>query len=538
MLRKFFKRKNRQSFYDRHWPWCLGGILLLALGLRLINISAEPFWADEILSLDIATKSAGIGEMLRYLALVEFHPPLFYLILALWTKFIGVSELALRSLSVLFSLGTIVVVYFATLRMFKTRAGGLLTALLLAVLPVQIEFGQEARPYAIMCFFAALAIWLLWEHLLRRNCPMLAVGYILSSLIGIYLHYSFAFLSVALAIWWLIESLRNPKTTRSREFVYWLVAHAVMFIGFLPWLVPFLYKICLSSFDIYGIPRRSVPDRASYFIEGVLSNLVWLTKEKTVYRIELLSIYIFKFTFLWLVVVFIKAAAPTRRFTDGKTITYLLWLVLFGLAMFAVSPQSMNYSKLFFRHVMYLSIPMVMLIARIAVGLPRKKAALMVVLLVVTLVPSIARVAGNDALWDYDFRLREMAEFIEDQYRAGDLVIVYFVSIRSDLAHYLPPDIPIATMLPTNYYGKDHLSSRHRLGIVENEMQVRIEAEPGWAVQRKLDNLLDDGKYDRVWLFMFSYNDFAVQDWFMRRDWRKVYENLDNIFTLDMYSKR
>ena len=62
-------------------------IILLAAGLRLINLGQEPYWGDEILSLDVVNHYQNdIPAMINYLAAVEVHPPLYYLMLFYWTK--------------------------------------------------------------------------------------------------------------------------------------------------------------------------------------------------------------------------------------------------------------------------------------------------------------------------------------------------------------------------------------------------------------------------------------------------------------------
>src|SRR5688572_8908878 len=99
------------EFFRRRLTWALGGVLLVGLLLRLCNIAAEPYWGDEILSLDITTHFSSIGEMLRYLSVVEFHPPLYYILLFPWVRVFGTSEAATRGLSLLFSVASLPLVY-------------------------------------------------------------------------------------------------------------------------------------------------------------------------------------------------------------------------------------------------------------------------------------------------------------------------------------------------------------------------------------------------------------------------------------------
>ena len=65
---------NRMTNH-RTWIY-LCGAMMLALVLRLINISAEPLWGDELLSLDIVLHFHTVRELFQYLSWVEVHPRL------------------------------------------------------------------------------------------------------------------------------------------------------------------------------------------------------------------------------------------------------------------------------------------------------------------------------------------------------------------------------------------------------------------------------------------------------------------------------
>jgi len=55
-----------------HELFILGLILFLALILRLINLGAEPYWGDEVLSLDIVRHyHNNLAEMIRYIREIE-----------------------------------------------------------------------------------------------------------------------------------------------------------------------------------------------------------------------------------------------------------------------------------------------------------------------------------------------------------------------------------------------------------------------------------------------------------------------------------
>ncbi len=76
--------------------------LILALGLRLMPLN-QSLWLDEATSALVTRMS--LADFFGKFMPGDFHPPLYYLALRAWGTLFGTSEIALRSLSILF--GTI-----------------------------------------------------------------------------------------------------------------------------------------------------------------------------------------------------------------------------------------------------------------------------------------------------------------------------------------------------------------------------------------------------------------------------------------------
>lgn len=121
-------------------------ILLLALVLRFISLN-QSLWLDEAIGA-IAARDYSYGEIVTKFILFDNHTPGYYLLLKFWASVLGSSEIALRSLSVVFGVLTVCLVY----KIKKTAA------LLLATSQIHVYFSQEARMYAMAAFFATLAM--------------------------------------------------------------------------------------------------------------------------------------------------------------------------------------------------------------------------------------------------------------------------------------------------------------------------------------------------------------------------------------------
>lgn len=123
-------------------------ILLLALSLRLVGIN-QSLWLDEAISVNVANNYS-YEEIVTEFSKSDFHPPLYYLSLKSWSSIFGRSEMGIRMLSVLFSLGSIYIVFLLA---------GKWPALLLAVNPLFLYYSQEARMYSMVSFLLIVAVY-------------------------------------------------------------------------------------------------------------------------------------------------------------------------------------------------------------------------------------------------------------------------------------------------------------------------------------------------------------------------------------------
>lgn len=141
-------------------------ILLLALGLRLVHLN-QGFWLDEAIGV-VAANQFSFGELISEFPKFDNHPPLYYLLLKLWSSFFGYSEVAVRLLGILFGVGTVIVVYAIAKELQKQKTKNikhnwkgwpLISALFLATAPLHVYYSQEARMYPLAAFAASLAIY-------------------------------------------------------------------------------------------------------------------------------------------------------------------------------------------------------------------------------------------------------------------------------------------------------------------------------------------------------------------------------------------
>ncbi|MBE7550206.1 MAG: glycosyltransferase family 39 protein [Anaerolineales bacterium] len=198
-------------------------IILIALALRLYNLTYHSLWFDEAISVHWARQSVPRILEVGFTLVEDRLPPLYYLLLKGWTALAGFSEMGVRSLSAF--LGTLLVPVIATIAaaLFNRRVA-LVTALLVALNPFLIWYAQEARMYAPAVLFSALTVWSclrMCESASRRtmkpvsSLPFFAASplplflFTLFALAGLYTHLYTGFVLPALGLWLAISYPRH-----------------------------------------------------------------------------------------------------------------------------------------------------------------------------------------------------------------------------------------------------------------------------------------------------------------------------------------
>ena len=137
------------------------GLVILALLIRAIHLSARPLWLDEAYSAWFSAR--GWHYLWAVVPTYEPHPPFYYSILKAWRAIAGGDAIALRGLSVLFSAVTVPVMMAASEALERLRPTGrprlnaCICGFLAAASPMFVLLDQEARPYALMILAYAIA---------------------------------------------------------------------------------------------------------------------------------------------------------------------------------------------------------------------------------------------------------------------------------------------------------------------------------------------------------------------------------------------
>jgi mannosyltransferase len=185
--------------------WALAGLTGLGIAIRFASLGVQSYHHDEVITAARVIPGS-FAEMLHRVRGSESNPPLYYVLAWGWAKAFGTGEVGLRSLSALFGAATVPIGYLIGRQLVGRRAG-LIAAAIVAVNPMLIWYSQEARSYALLVFFGALALLFFVRALQARGGRDLAL-WALASALALCSHY-FAIFGVAIEAVWLAVALRS-----------------------------------------------------------------------------------------------------------------------------------------------------------------------------------------------------------------------------------------------------------------------------------------------------------------------------------------
>lgn len=242
----------------------LAVIIILGAFLRFHQIGEQSFWLDEATS--YSTISGGFARFIR-----TGNMSLFYLLAALWTRLIPViTEASLRSLTAIFSLLSIPLIFLAGKAIFEDeRKGllcGLLAAFLLAINSTEVRYAQEFRSYSLTTLLTFASTLLLIQLVKERaQKTWTLVFYTLITAAAIYSH-MLAGLLVAAQVVSLLFLIPTFKTD-ARFLRRLLLGYVCVLLLLIPLALQVL-SIGGSPLDWLGKPKLSDIPKLFLFLTG------------------------------------------------------------------------------------------------------------------------------------------------------------------------------------------------------------------------------------------------------------------------------
>jgi mannosyltransferase len=409
-----------------------GLVGLFALLLRLPTLSGRSLWLDETYSAWFS--ALPLHELWTQVPLYETHPPFYYTLLKGWSALFGTGEAALRSLCVLASVLTVVLIpVCARAARLGARAEhiALLAALLLSMNANNIVFAQQARPYAIHALAGMLAVFCSCMLVLalgrpgasgsaqKRPWPWIA-GLAVSASLTLWLHNTGIF--AAFGIWTGMTAglLLSTPGPRGRQ----AMALGLAGLGALLLWSPFVPMLLRQSASMAQL---------SYWIRfspGKITSAWTVMSGARVMHYPMFALVLLAFAWLW------KRARPH------------FWLLACTMALpiLAIGAYSLLVKPVFLARLFEWLAPLTMVLAALGIAVLRRPWRLPALAIVLALsawsVLSFYRSDTED--W------RGMLARLQHDARPGDLVLAFPNEVQMPVTYYMKAG-PAVTYLPAPF---------------------------------------------------------------------------------------
>ncbi|MBK8811100.1 MAG: glycosyltransferase family 39 protein [Acidobacteria bacterium] len=332
---------------DRGKIGTAGIIFLLAayVVLRFWRLEDSCLWFDEIFSVHAA--SMPWSGILGFVAQDLIHPPLFYVLLKLWTSVGGESLRWVRLFPFLFSIASLVPFCFLA-RDLKLRSSQTLLALLfLAVNGGLIKYAQEVRMYSVVLMLALFSVWLFVRFLyLGKNIWLLTIVNVLL----VYTHYFGGLLILAEILVIVVQQRIKIRQT--------LIMTGIVSAAFAPWLIAVYVAAANSTGLAQNIGWINAPGAVDAFNFGFDLVDPFYSQASS---IDPASMYVFSLPILLIVF-----ASGIVYFADWKTrderqrsnVVLLLIIAVFPILAAFIASWLFPYSIWGTRHLIFVFAPL------------------------------------------------------------------------------------------------------------------------------------------------------------------------------------
>lgn len=216
--------------------------LAVFVTVTLINAPRASIWFDEAFSAYIIQFS--FWDIARYTA-SDVHPPFYYWLLKIWSSLFGTTELAYRSLSILFGAASTIIAFFLSRKLFGRKIAWV-SLLFIVLSPMLIRYSDEARMYTLATLIVMGATYLLVKAQ-ETGYKKYWMWYAVLVSLGMWTHYFTALIWVAHLAWigakvW--KKGNSFKEFRQKLLTKQLVSTYALAIGlYVPWLPFMLFQL-------------------------------------------------------------------------------------------------------------------------------------------------------------------------------------------------------------------------------------------------------------------------------------------------------
>ena len=415
-------------------------VLGLALVCRTCTLASESAWNDEVFSLQCLSEPSLGAYLDRYTAVDPTMGPVYFTLQFGWSRLFGSSVLAIRALSVVLGMASILVVFRIGRTLFSPRAG-LAAAFYTAMSPLHIYYSQEIRTYPLVLLLSSLSMYT-YVRAVNANRPS---QWILHAAVNGLLagtHILAVFLLVPQALHLVLFHRKQPK-----YLAVWLLSQSV---ALLPVIVLMAGRYSAARDMLYLIHNASWYDFFHTFL--ILAGGRWSNWDPSPSLPGGLSLDIILAAYAGLLAAFAlwtalgrrgvqKSAAP-RSISLDHVLLLAFWLFIPPLLLFVLSH---TWHRCFqYRYLLHSSMALYLLAGAgiHAVSSPRRAKAAFAILAILLAYQTTALRLGP---FRVDFA--GAARYVDGHWTPGDRVVAFksFTNLAFRFNSGVPDDSVVTT---------------------------------------------------------------------------------------------
>ena len=450
-------------------------------------------WFDEVFSWHTSQNDV---KQIVIITSGDIHPPLFYVALKYWTAAFGDSVFAMRMLSVLLNMLSIIFLLKICKRLHLDEKQKLFALFLYAITPLNIYYSQEIRMQSLSLFLTMGSVYFFIRSLDKNNWKT-SLCYIVFTFLSFYTHY-FTILIFAAQIIYVVYSYIKKEFDKKI-----LLRHIINFILpvilFTPWI-----KVLLEQVS-KGQPWRKQQDIFQVFVEFLkyFNDFIFSTYHNFATLWTEIIIYTFSVVLISSIVYFIfklfknEQDQQNEKYSRYKLLAFLISFPLI-FAFILSFRQSIIFSRYLSTLVPYICIIIPLVIYKITA---EKRKYLVAALITFMLFCGLYNNYYNS--WKYN-DYRDVINFIRDNSKENEKQ-----EYKEDSREY-PPNTSNDN-LKKNYL---LIADPHYLGWVikyeslHSNNSINKPEVFGWDLPMQMDSLKERTDINNLWVVL----DYSTMD--------------------------
>lgn len=346
-------------------------IILLTVDISLWTLYPQSIRLDEAQSIWYYTKS--VPAFLKLTA-EDVHVPLYGFILHFWLQIWGNSIIAARTLSLIFFVLTVPML-FKLIKEVSNKRVALFTAFLFSLSPFIVWYSNEARMYTLFLLATTINHYYFLK-VYNSDGRTGKFGLFLSMVMGLYSHYFFIFLLITQALFVIsklfgfirtdVDFNHPPAVSQFTRYKAFAVQYfkQLMFAGLL--LIPWLLYVASLGYASNSSPL--IPRPTTFNIFQTFANFLFGFQTQTIQGL-LIS--------LWpLLVLFILFVFTNRKRIDTMHFEYFVMVTF--LPVFFAFVASYIHPLFLSRYLIFVTPTLFFIIAAVIMSYPKKTANIII----------------------------------------------------------------------------------------------------------------------------------------------------------------